>query len=105
MQASRMESTSRPGFIQVSEMTLALLKEEQRAAFKPTGGVMVKVSRRQGVFSFLLPFLITQKVHMLTGLRLCCDRGVYLVLMYCDLCSNSSNPELLFVVCALDREV
>ena len=38
--ASRMESTSHPGLIQVSEATWELLKDTE--SFRPTGGVEVK---------------------------------------------------------------
>ena len=37
-----MESTSRPGCIQVSEVTYAMLDEDQRSLFEATGGVEVK---------------------------------------------------------------
>jgi hypothetical protein len=37
-----MESTSRPGCIQVSESTYAMLEEDQRSLFEATGGVEVK---------------------------------------------------------------
>eukprot|EP00798_Chlamydomonas_sp_ICE-L_P012791 gene12791-16050_t len=40
--ASRMESTSQPGCVQVSETTFSLLGEEQQQMFTPTGGVKVK---------------------------------------------------------------
>ena len=40
--SSRMESTSRPGCIQVSESTYAMLEEDQRSLFEATGGVEVK---------------------------------------------------------------
>ena len=40
--SSRMESTSRPGCIQVSESTYAMLDEDQQSLFEATGGVEVK---------------------------------------------------------------
>ena len=40
--SSRMESTSRPGCIQVSESTYTMLDEDQRSLFEATGGVEVK---------------------------------------------------------------
>eukprot|EP00798_Chlamydomonas_sp_ICE-L_P005955 gene5955-33531_t len=40
--ASRMESTAKPGYVQVSEATLSQLDEQGREYFKPTGGVQVK---------------------------------------------------------------
>lgn len=41
--SSRMESTSRPGCIQISSATYDILEEDQRTLFTPTGGVEVKV--------------------------------------------------------------
>ncbi|GFH20710.1 guanylate cyclase domain-containing protein, partial [Haematococcus lacustris] len=40
--ASRMESTSLPGRIQVSQATLDLLCDAQPSRWEPTGGVEVK---------------------------------------------------------------
>lgn len=40
--SSRMESTSRPGCIQISESTYAMLEEDQQSLFEATGGVEVK---------------------------------------------------------------
>ena len=40
--SSRMESTSRPGCIQISESTYTMLDEDQRSLFEATGGVEVK---------------------------------------------------------------
>eukprot|EP00798_Chlamydomonas_sp_ICE-L_P019967 gene19967-26677_t len=40
--ASRMESTSKPGFVQISEATMALLESSQQEKFVPCGGVEVK---------------------------------------------------------------
>eukprot|EP00798_Chlamydomonas_sp_ICE-L_P019971 gene19971-26681_t len=40
--ASRMESTSKPGFVQISEATMALLESSQQEKFVPSGGVEVK---------------------------------------------------------------
>ena len=41
--SSRMESTSKPGCIQISETTYETLDLESRVIFQPTGGVDVKV--------------------------------------------------------------
>lgn len=41
--SSRMESTSKPGCIQISATTYEILDDDQKALFKPTGGVQVKV--------------------------------------------------------------
>eukprot|EP00798_Chlamydomonas_sp_ICE-L_P010410 gene10410-8358_t len=40
--ASRMESTSKPGSVQISEATMALLESPQKEKFVPSGGVEVK---------------------------------------------------------------
>lgn len=42
--SSRMESTCRPGCIQISDVTYQLLNQEDRNLFVTTGGVEVKVS-------------------------------------------------------------
>ena len=47
--SSRMESTSKPGCIQISEVTWEMLDADLQGLFKATGGVEVKVS--QGLFS------------------------------------------------------
>ena len=48
--SSRMESTSRPGCIQVSEATYAMLDPEQQVLFEATGGVEVKVGDIKGLY-------------------------------------------------------
>jgi hypothetical protein len=44
--SSRMESTSKPGCIQISKETYSLLDEEDREPFNPTGGIEVKVGEK-----------------------------------------------------------
>lgn len=41
--SSRMESTSKPGCIQISKATYSLLDEEDQEPFNATGGIEIKV--------------------------------------------------------------